>query len=216
MYYSKENVMLLIFDEIRKHLNQELCPFVYCPEDVDRDIAALMIALSYRPCTYSMISSSSDAKGKEKGREKEKEKGQGIAFKKRRQRLRECEGDVAQCLQKELELRFDSRLVPATWFLRLLLPISGGGGGGGIDWIPYEWQKVRHLLRFHVDFDSNSSNDGRKEGIEDLIQNKIKESKEKKEPRLCLDLGELALTEKIKKEEDGEEEKKEGANCLSQ
>lgn len=189
--------MLLIFDEIRKHLNHELCPFVYCPEDVDRDIAALMIALSYRPCTSSMISSSSDTKGKEKGREK----GQGIAFKKRRQRLRECEGDVARCLQKELELRFDSRLVPATWFLRLLLPI-GGGGGGGIDWIPYEWQKVRHLLRFH---------DGRKKGIEDLIQNKIKESKEKKEKeiRLCLDLGKLALTEK--KEKYGEK-----ANCLSQ
>ena len=184
----QKKTMLLIFDEIRKHLNQELCPFVYCPEDVDRDIAALMIALSYRPCTSSMISSSSDAKGKEKGQGKEK----GIAFKKRRQRLRECEGDVARCLQKELELRFDSRLVPATWFLRLLLPISGVVGGGGIDWIPYEWQKVRHLLRFH---------DGRKEGIKDLIQNKIKESKEKKEKeiRLCLNLGELALTEKKEK-----------------
>jgi hypothetical protein len=180
--------MLLIFDKIRKHLNQELCPFVYCPEDVDRDIAALMIALSYRP------SSPSDAKGKEKEK--------GIAFKKRRQRLREFEGDIALCLQKELELRFDLRLVPATWFLRFLLPISGVCGG--IDWIPYEWQKVRHLLRFH---------DGRrrKEEIEDLIQNKIKESKEKKEHRLCLDLGELTLTEEKEKENEGDK-----ASCLSQ
>ena len=193
MYYSKENAMLLIFDEIRKHLNQELCPFVYCPEDVDRDIVALMIALSYRPFTsispLISLTLKGDANAEERG------KGQGIAFKKRRQRLRECEGDVARCLQKELELRFDSRLVPATWFLRLLLPIGRVCGGvGGIDWIPYEWQKVRHLLRFHG---------RRKEEIEDLIQNKIKESKEKKEHRLCLDLGDLALTEN-------------GENCLSQ